>query len=189
MGLLVAGITGGAALIKSAQLRVLITEFQNYRVAFNTYYGLYDRVPGSSLDYGCNGGADTVCYSNHVWQDLKDEGIIEKTHTNGFIASKYKNAYWRIVYGTPYFFNIPDFQGTNSLGLFGQLAVTPIGVLGVRETQSLLDKLDDCSPNTGLVRACEYDNATATECEEATPESLSEADDTNTYALVSKLDF
>ncbi|MDR0571490.1 MAG: prepilin-type N-terminal cleavage/methylation domain-containing protein, partial [Rickettsiales bacterium] len=34
MGLLVAGITGGAALIKSAQLRVLITEFQNYRVAF-----------------------------------------------------------------------------------------------------------------------------------------------------------
>ncbi|MDR0572267.1 MAG: hypothetical protein LBG48_05440, partial [Rickettsiales bacterium] len=115
------------------------------------------------------------------------EGIIEKTHTYGIIASKYKNAYWRIENGGGrYYFEVSDFQNTNNLSIQG-LGYT--GTLGAKETQSLLDKLDDGSPNTGLVRAVEFANTTTTECEEATPDSLSEADSTKVYGLVSKLDF
>ncbi|MDR0572139.1 MAG: hypothetical protein LBG48_04780, partial [Rickettsiales bacterium] len=179
-------ITGGAALIKSAQLRVLITEFQNYRVAFNTYYGLYDKVPGGRDN--CD-GLNTVCNSHSAWEELKDEGIIEKTHSDGFLPSKYKNAYWRIENGGGGYFEVSDFQNTNNLLLSGGDGTAIIGLLGVKETKSLLDKLDDGSPNTGLVRALEFDGADTNSSEEATPESLSEADSAKRYALVSKLDF
>ncbi|MDR0571574.1 MAG: hypothetical protein LBG48_01845, partial [Rickettsiales bacterium] len=122
---------------------------------------------------------------------LKDEGIIEKTRNGvGFLPSKYKNAYWRIQNGGGGYFVISDFQNTNNLSLSERADLDGLsGVLNAKETQSLLDKLDDGLPNTGLVRACEFEEVKSASCDEATPESLSEADNTNTYALVSKLDF
>ena len=38
IGLLVAGITGGASLIKSAELRAVMTDIRNYQTAVNAYY-------------------------------------------------------------------------------------------------------------------------------------------------------
>lgn len=46
IGLLVAGITGGASLIKSAELRAIMSEVSNYRVAVNTHLSLRDSLPG-----------------------------------------------------------------------------------------------------------------------------------------------
>ncbi|MDR0572176.1 MAG: hypothetical protein LBG48_04965, partial [Rickettsiales bacterium] len=83
---------------------------------------------------------------------------------------------------------VSDFQSTNNLILSGlRSSLYQNGVFAVREAKSLLDKLDDGSPNTGLVRACEFDVSTNTSCEQAA--TLTIEGNTNLYALVSKLDF
>ena len=46
IGLLVAGITGGASLIKSAQLRSVMSEARGYNVAVNSFVVQYDELPG-----------------------------------------------------------------------------------------------------------------------------------------------
>jgi prepilin-type N-terminal cleavage/methylation domain-containing protein len=49
IGLLVAGVTGGASLIRSAQLRSVMSEARGYNVAVNAFVVQYDDLPG---DYG-----------------------------------------------------------------------------------------------------------------------------------------
>ena len=49
IGLLVAGVTGGASLIRSAQLRGVMSEARGYNVAVNAFRVQYDNLPG---DYG-----------------------------------------------------------------------------------------------------------------------------------------
>jgi len=46
IGLLVAGITGGAKLINSAKLRSVMTDANAYRLAANNFYGQYKSLPG-----------------------------------------------------------------------------------------------------------------------------------------------
>jgi prepilin-type N-terminal cleavage/methylation domain-containing protein len=46
IGLLVAGITGGASLIKSAELRAVMAEARDYKVAANAFKTLKDALPG-----------------------------------------------------------------------------------------------------------------------------------------------
>jgi prepilin-type N-terminal cleavage/methylation domain-containing protein len=48
IGLLIAGITGGAALIKSAELRAVVTEARANSVSVSAFYSLYDSLPGDS---------------------------------------------------------------------------------------------------------------------------------------------
>ncbi|NBV05997.1 MAG: prepilin-type N-terminal cleavage/methylation domain-containing protein [Proteobacteria bacterium] len=46
IGLLIAGITGGASLIKNSELRALSAEARGYQVAVNGFYSLYNSLPG-----------------------------------------------------------------------------------------------------------------------------------------------
>jgi len=46
IGLLVAGITGGASLIRTAELRTVMNEARGYAVAVNSFFGQYDELPG-----------------------------------------------------------------------------------------------------------------------------------------------
>ena len=46
IGLLIAGITGGASLIKNSELRSAISEARGYQVAVNGFYSLYNQLPG-----------------------------------------------------------------------------------------------------------------------------------------------
>ncbi len=48
IGLLIAGITGGASLIKSAELRNIVTEARAHSVSVGAFYSLYDSFPGDS---------------------------------------------------------------------------------------------------------------------------------------------
>jgi hypothetical protein len=159
-----------------------MTEAQNYRTAFNTYYGLYDKVPGVSE---VDGSANKVNSSKEAWDDLYKEGITDKKPDNeGFVIAKYRGAYWMIENITGSFAPsscITDFDGLNTLILAGKNSDDNkrIGVLGMRETQSLLDKLDDGSHETGLVRAVyNFENKA---CKQLADDQL--------YGLVMKLDF
>jgi len=54
IGLLIAGITGGASLIKSSELRAVMGEARGYAVAVNAFYTQFNALPG---DFGTAVGA------------------------------------------------------------------------------------------------------------------------------------
>ncbi len=58
IGLLIAGITGGASLIKSSELRTIMSEARAYAVSVNAFYTQFNAYPG---DYGTSvGGVSTA---------------------------------------------------------------------------------------------------------------------------------
>jgi len=97
IGLLIAGITGGASLIKSSELRSVISEAKSYQVAVNSFYAQYDSYPGDTdiavgsnsgfvgnrnnqIQYaiGIGGTATAVGFEGiDAWQDLRDIGAID----------------------------------------------------------------------------------------------------------------
>ena len=100
IGLLIAGITGGASLIKSSELRSVMSEAKSYQVAVNSFYTQYDSYPGDTdiavgsnsvvtgnrnnqIQYavsdGKNASGTTVAIFEGVdaWQDLRDIGAID----------------------------------------------------------------------------------------------------------------
>jgi len=99
IGLLIAGITGGASLIKSSELRSIMSEARSYAVSVNSFFTQYDRYPGDSdiavgsnsknvgdrdntIEYLANAGANTgVSEGLDAWNDLKDIGAIDLSLT------------------------------------------------------------------------------------------------------------
>lgn len=90
IGLLIAGITGGASLIKSSELRSVMGEARGYAVSVNSFYTQYDRYPGDSdtavgSNSKCNGDRDNLieylasnCSEGlDAWNDLRDIGAID----------------------------------------------------------------------------------------------------------------
>jgi prepilin-type N-terminal cleavage/methylation domain-containing protein len=125
IGLLIAGITGGASLIKSSELRSVMGEARGYSVAVNAFYSQFNALPG---DYGTgvgtatagNGdgkieyyGTGSVSESASAWQALKAIGAVD-TITAGATAaattapvfgttapaSKIKSSGWAFDYRT-----------------------------------------------------------------------------------------
>ncbi len=111
IGLLIAGITGGASLIKSSELRSIMGEARGYAVAVNSFFTQYDQYPGdASTNVGQssiaaalgdrdnkiefvndNPTADLVVAEGvDAWFDLKDIGAIDLALTpltNGTLLS------------------------------------------------------------------------------------------------------
>ncbi len=94
IGLLIAGVTGGASLIKSSELRSIITEGRSWAIAVNGFYNQFDALPG---DYGTeigvastdgdgdgtiegnNGGGTNAYEGRGAWIHLKSAGILDST--------------------------------------------------------------------------------------------------------------
>ena len=111
IGLLIAGITGGASLIKSSELRAVMGEARAYAVAVNAFYTQYNALPGdfstavgavsgvttptsglvvgdgdAKIEFcttGCVTGATTASGSEGAiaWQHLKFAGAIDTAPT------------------------------------------------------------------------------------------------------------
>ena len=95
IGLLIAGITGGASLIKSSELRSIMGEARGYAVSVNSFFTQYDQYPGdASTNVGSasitaalgdrdnkiefvNDSATPVAEGIDAWFDLKDIGAID----------------------------------------------------------------------------------------------------------------
>jgi hypothetical protein len=109
IGLLIAGITGGASLIKSSELRSIMGEARGYAVAVNSFFTQYDQYPGdASVRVGSASAFDgdrdnKIEYVNDAgtpmsegldaWFDLKDIGAIDLaltpiTAANGATSAK-----------------------------------------------------------------------------------------------------
>ena len=182
LGLLVAGVTGGASLIKSAQLRSVVTEFTNYRTAYNSYYAQFGKVPGSDAD------PNMIKDDNAALTELFNEGIIDKSPitedegTANYVASKFgRNAKWFLDNAGDSFV-ITDFSNTNILSLSGS-SDYETGALTAEEAENIDGKIDDGEAGTGLVRGLQYSESAV---------SAGAYDDDNTernFSLVSKMDF
>lgn len=105
IGLIVAGVVGGQALVSQAQLRAVITESNDVKTAINAFKGQYDALPGDYRDAeatwttgacaalaagACNGngnrfieGADAIAddESLKVWVHLNEAGIFPGDYT------------------------------------------------------------------------------------------------------------
>jgi hypothetical protein len=96
IGLLIAGITGGASLIKSSELRSIMGEARGYAVAVNSFFTQYDQYPGDASDNVGTSSVKTGDRDNKIefvndhptadsvvaegvdaWYDLKDIGAID----------------------------------------------------------------------------------------------------------------
>ncbi len=76
IGLLIAGVTGGASLIKSSELRSVITESRSWSVAVNSFYNQFDDLPGDyASTIGSQSGGDgdgTIEYDSGDASDVTD---------------------------------------------------------------------------------------------------------------------
>jgi prepilin-type N-terminal cleavage/methylation domain-containing protein len=96
IGLLIAGITGGASLIKSSELRSIMGEARGYAVAVNSFFTQYDQYPGDASDNVGSSSSKVGDRDNKIefvndnptaasvlaegvdaWYDLKDIGAID----------------------------------------------------------------------------------------------------------------
>jgi hypothetical protein len=185
MGLLVAGITGGASLIKTAQLRSVVTESETYRTAYNTYYSQFSNVPIKTSTTSALG-------SKLSWEELKTANIIDKAPnaTSGAIASKFRGANWFLSFvatvetggGVNLGGIIADFNSLNVLYVAaGASSATTTNPFVGNDAKSIDDKVDDGVANTGYVRAFK---AAATPVAQTVYTAT-----TSDYSLVMKLDF
>lgn len=97
IGLLIAGVTGGASLIKSSELRSVITESRTWSVSVNSFFNQFDNLPGDfdgTLGITAGGDADgRIEYSNNTaaaadlsnyesrnaWRHLSITNILDKS--------------------------------------------------------------------------------------------------------------
>ena len=100
IGLLIAGITGGASLIKSSELRSIMGEARGYAVSVNSFFTQYDQYPGDAsvnvgkesiptavgdrdnkIEFVNDHATSPVAEGIDAWFDLKDIGAIDMVLT------------------------------------------------------------------------------------------------------------
>jgi len=142
IGLLIAGITGGASLIRSSELRSVMGEARGYAVADNSFFTQYDQYPGDissragsisqsdgdrdgRIEY-INDATTKVAEGLDAWLDLRDIGAIDTVLTiagtpaaptaqvpgTNIPASKVRGAGWAFDYNTNTFQNVVTITGT-----------------------------------------------------------------------------
>ena len=177
IGLLIAGITGGASLIKSSELRSVIGEARGYAVAVNAFFTQYDALPGdfstsiSAGDVVGNQNARIEYATNsegtEAWRDLKTAGAIDSilTITNANTAqapgvniptSKTKSNGWAFDSNNTDFKNYVIITGAIAAGADANNslingAFKSTGSLLPTDALSIDAKTDDGKPNTGKV--------------------------------------
>jgi hypothetical protein len=158
MGLLVAGITGGASLIKNAKIKSLIDEIHGIRTAYNIFYSRYGRVPGNKSGHPNTMGTIGNLALQSV-KDLIDAGLINNVpgnyqgnNTDHIMRSnKVRNVYYFLTsYPTDTSYTITDFAGHNLIHVYsGNGAVR---LFPHPDAKSIDVKMDDGLPKSGSVR-------------------------------------
>jgi prepilin-type N-terminal cleavage/methylation domain-containing protein len=153
MGLLVAGITGGASLIKTAKLKTIIDEIISIKTAYNTFYLQYGRVPGSTSEDPYN-ITPTGNYSTAA-NELKEKGFIDNV-TNGLHLIRSK----KIKANN---FSYALYNGSSSMNIFknDNVMVNVVRtendgnytrVFSHKDAKSIDTKIDDGLPKNGDVK-------------------------------------
>jgi hypothetical protein len=176
MGLLVAGITGGASLIKTAKLKSIIDEMISIKTAYNAFYSQYGRVPGSTSEdpYNVTPSSSPESHGTSAGE-LAEKGFIDnKTNGGHVIYSKKvkKDGFSYSLYNNDSNMNI--FKNDNIIAnlMHTEHTGNHARVFSHREAKSIDTKIDDGLPKNGDVRGVITNGRTQYGSEEY---SLSEA--------------
>lgn len=178
IGLLIAGITGGASLIKSSELRSVMSEARGYSVSVNAFYSQFNALPGDystavgsqSSYFGDNDGkiefanVDTIdAESNVAWYALKQIGAIADnlefkavssalSPGDNFPSSKIKSSGWIFSYIDNQ--NTVVLTGPINAGTAATNEANNIATPSLIPSDALAidTKIDDGIANTGKVR-------------------------------------
>lgn len=178
IGLLIAGITGGASLIKSSELRSVMSEARGYSVAVNAFYSQFNDLPGDyatavggQTTYLGNGNgkiefanvATITAESNMAWYALQQVGAIDDALNlkdvnlalvpgENFPSSKIKASGWIFSY----------INNQNTVVLTGAVAsgasvgdeadTVATAALLPSDALAIDTKIDDGVANTGKLR-------------------------------------
>ena len=173
IGLLVAGITGGASLIKSAELRAVMTDIRNYQTAVNAYYTSRGELPGTN-------GSSEMNFANScvAWAQMVNEGIVDANLTSfsqisgtkqytcdpitsvtadNSIGSKMKGGYYALGYNSEMLSNVIFLVGSGET--VGSMASATAGtaakltetVVSRKDAKFLDDKMDNGISNSGKI--------------------------------------
>ncbi len=171
IGLLVAGITGGASLIKAAELRAVMAEARDYKIAANAFLVKYDNLPGDhdvvvgnasagnadgTID---NFSSDSVLEGSEALEALygADMGGLE-TATSAIIPNaKIKTAGW--IFGSRDIAKnvilLTGSGGISTPALTGQniFSIAPNNGVSFHQADSMDRKMDDGVLDTGRIRS------------------------------------
>lgn len=178
IGLLIAGITGGASLIKSSELRSVMSEARGYSVAVNAFYSQFNDLPGDyatavgeESSYVGNGNGkiefanvDTLlAESNMAWYALQQVGAIDDALTlkivadglnpgTNFPSSKIKAAGWIFSYVNNQ--NTVVLTGAIASGSSAGDEATDVATAALLPSDALAidTKIDDGVADTGKLR-------------------------------------
>jgi prepilin-type N-terminal cleavage/methylation domain-containing protein len=113
IGLIVGGVVGGQSLVASSRINKTITEFSQYKTAYNAFQLQYDAIPGDfaeGFDYwddgtnnicgtdevsghrSCNGNGDNLMQINdgvRAFKHLQLSGIMPNVEIAGFLGRFY----------------------------------------------------------------------------------------------------
>jgi hypothetical protein len=149
MGLLVAGITGGASLIKASRLKRIIDEIRYIKTAYNTFYVQYGRVPGSTS----NDPYSTIATGNgKPAKELKEMGFIDNK-TND-IQVVYSKNIANLGYALSHVIDLFENDNIKASGVI--VTQYPGGIKRVfshKDAKNIDAKIDDGLPKMGDVRA------------------------------------
>ncbi|MCE3255533.1 MAG: prepilin-type N-terminal cleavage/methylation protein [Rickettsiaceae bacterium] len=145
IGLLVAGVVGGASLVNNAQLRTIMNEARGYQTVVNAFYTKYNSLPGDYnnaigtanpaastsvgnldgvLNYiNAHATATTGRIENNVaWQQLKNDSFITDSFTPA-TTDIVSSASPALVAGT----NAPASRSKNGTWTFDNITLTGTG--------------------------------------------------------------
>lgn len=179
IGLLIAGVTGGASLIKSSELRSVMGEARGYSVAVNAFYTQYNALPGdfnSTLAYGNSGNANgyikyydgTESEGANAWLQLKAIGAIDSITATTLTAATTAptfgvNAPASKIKSSGWVFSTVSVDGTNNYVVLtgavvaatdaeaGELDTLATGALPPADALSIDSKIDDGIATTGKI--------------------------------------
>lgn len=191
IGLLIAGITGGASLIKSAELRAVMSEIRNYQTAVNAYYTAKGELPASSdsseMDFANTGAAWSALFSEGITDNEPGVSTTGATAlTSGYgMTSKVKGGFYVLGYNGAMednvLFLISNITGTAEVpaNLAAATATSSLSNASIarKDAEFLDDKMDNGIIDSGKVWSftgsdndttttdgCAYDNGTARDC-------------------------
>ncbi len=93
IGLIVAGVVAGKSIVQQAKLRDIITQYNNYKLAVNTFKLEYGEIPGdisnaSAYGLGSDGNGDRKIHNFnsevlYVWAHLSNANLLANTYIEG----------------------------------------------------------------------------------------------------------
>lgn len=155
LGMMVAGVTGGASLIKSAKINKICNQMIEYKRAYNTYYARFGKPAGydSSGDWSSRTVAEDLYKAgiiglDNIYDNIEDGG-------GAICPGGYSGSSGCV--GIAFVFT--DFEWVaNSFSEYGEnthfLSTTDGGTIECNKELGLAidTKLDDGNPKTGIIR-------------------------------------